>query len=266
MIGAMTTLTDKAIATDTANFMLGNETFELMGATFVRNATTPSIYDANHITGARPRTPEEIEAFLVAVDREYPASTHRRFDVDYRTPPEFSARLALEDFERNDGLIFVLQGELIGVPQHSDIRPVESDADWEAFWELMLVEWREHHERTKRPASDEVAREMWTSRRRKQPPVQYFVAYIKEKPVAYFNSWAGVASVGQVEDLFVLPAWRKKGVATALIHHCVTDARTKGAGPVVIAADPTETPKQIYAGMGWRPVALLSHFLKLSKP
>ncbi|MEX0682290.1 MAG: GNAT family N-acetyltransferase [Dehalococcoidia bacterium] len=262
----MTTLTDKAIATDAGNFMLGNDTFELMGATFVRNTATPRIYDANHVTGARPTTPEEIDTFLAVMDREYSASTHRRFDVDYRTPPAFAARLALEGYERNDGLVFVLENQLIGSAPRNDIRPVESDADWDSFWELMLVEWREHHERTKRPAADDVAREMWVSRRQKQPPVQYFMAYVKDKPVGYFNSWAGIAGVGQVEDLFTHPDVRKQGVATALIHHCVADARSKGAGPVVIAADPTDTPKHIYARMGWRPVALLSHFLKQAKP
>jgi hypothetical protein len=36
----------------------------------------------------------------------------------------------------------------------------------------------------------------------------------------------------------------------------VADARSHGAGPIVIVADPTDTPKQIYARMGWRPIAV----------
>jgi hypothetical protein len=58
-----------------------------------------------------------------------------------------------------------------------------------------------------------------------------------------------------------------RGLATALIHPCVADARSKGAGPVVIAADPTDTPKHMYAAMGFRPVAVYSHYLKrLDRP
>ena len=73
--------------------------------------------------------------------------------------------------------------------------------------------------------------------------------------------------VGQVENLFTHPDYRNRGIATALIHHCVADARAKGAGPVVIVADPTDTPKNIYARMGFRPVAVVGHYLKdLSKP
>lgn len=257
------TLTDKALATDAGNFALGNETFVLLGATFLRNRASPDIYDANHVADARPTTPTQIEEFLSAVDREYAAAKHRRFDVDYRTPPEFVARLALEGYERDDGLISLLQGELLGpAPEECDIRPVETASQWEAYWELMLQDWHEHIAQQKRRPTDEIARQMFEVKRLKQPPVQYFLAYVKERPVAYFNSWAGIDGVGQVEDLFTLPRFRRRGIARALIHHCVADARAKGAGPVIIAADPKDTPKNIYAAMGFRPVAVQSHYTK----
>ena len=259
----MTSPAELALATDAANFRLGNEAYGLLGATFVRNTQTPHIYDANHVADARPTTEGEIDAFLEAIEREYQASNHRRFDTDHRTPPEFAARLALEGFERYDGLIFLLEGDLIGGAPACDIRPIETEADWDGYWELHLQNWLEHQERLKRPPNEEIARSMLMSHRLKQPPVQYFMAYVMEKPVAYFNSWAGIDGVGQVEDLFTAPEHRKKGYAEALIHHCVADARAKGAGPVVIAADPTDTPKQIYARMGWRPVALHTKYTKV---
>jgi GNAT superfamily N-acetyltransferase len=256
----MPSLTEQAIAVDAANFALGNETFEVFGATFVRNRSIPEIYDANHVQFARPSTPEEIDAFLEAVDREYQHALHRRFDVDFRTPPEFPARLSVEGYERDDGLILLLEGPLLGTAPQYEIRPIESEPDWEAYWELQRLDWQEHDERRK--AGEAVARSMYRAHRMKVPPVRYFMAYVKDKPVAYFNSWAGADGVGQVEDLFTHPKHRNKGIATALIHHCVADARAKGARQVVIAADPTDTPKLIYFRMGWRPVAIVSHYLK----
>ena len=86
--------------------------------------------------------------------------------------------------------------------------------------------------------------------------------YIEERPVAYFNSWHGVDGVGQVEDLFTHPDFRNRGLAAALVHHCVADARMKGAGPLVIVADPADTPKNLYDRLGFRPVALNSHYRK----
>jgi GNAT superfamily N-acetyltransferase len=258
----MTTAADNALDTDAAMFALGNETIDLLGATFVRNRTSYDIYDANHVQHARPQTPDEIEQLLAALEREYTHCRHRRFDTDYRTPPEFTARLALDGYEREDTLMLLLEGPLTTTAPAADIRPVETDSDWEAYFELERQDFREHLKRIGRKEKDEVVRRMFNVKRAKQPPVQNFMAYVKERPVAYFNSWAGVGGVGQVEDLFTLPKFRNRGIARALIHHCVADARAKGAGPVCIASDPTDTPKQIYARMGFRPVAIHTKYLK----
>jgi GNAT superfamily N-acetyltransferase len=259
----VTDLAARAIDTDGANFQLGNEVFTLERATFVRNRQTPDIYDANHVTRIQARTPEEIDELLAMADREFESVGHRRFDVDYRSPPEFVARLLLDGgYERSDSLISALEGELRGTAVARDVRPMVSDADWETFWELMLIDWREHHERIKRPVKQEVARRMWQAKRLKQPPVQHWLAYEGNRAIAYLNSWEGIGGVGQVEDLFVHPDYRKRGIATSLLHHCVAQCRARDAGPIVIAADPTDTPKSIYARLGFRPVAWLSKYLK----
>jgi GNAT superfamily N-acetyltransferase len=259
----VTDLANRAIDTDGANFQLGNEVFTLARATFVRNRQTPDIYDANHVTRIQARIPEEIDELLAATAREFESAGHRRFDVDYRTPPEFVGRLLLDGgYERSDSLISVLEGEFRGGTPACDIRSMSSEADWETFWGLMLMDWREHHERIKRPVKEEVARRMWQAKRFKQPPVQYWLAYDGKRPVAYLNSWQGIGGVGQVEDLFVHPDYRKRGIATSLLNHCVAQCRARGAGPIVIAADPTDTPKNIYARLGFRPVAWLSKYLK----
>ncbi len=259
----MTDLATRAIDTDGANFQLGNEVFTLARSIFVRQRETPDIYDANHVTRIQARSPEAIGELFAATDREFQSAGHRRFDVDYRTPPEFVARLLLDGgYERSDSLISVLEGELRSEAPTCDIRPMNSDADWEAFWELMFMDWVDHHERIKRPVKEEVARRMWQAKRLKTPPVRYWLAYEGKKAVAYLNSWEGVGDLGQVEDLFVHPEYRKRGIATSLLHHCVAQCRANGAGPIVIAADPTDTPKNIYARLGFRPVAWLSKYLK----
>ncbi len=90
----------------------------------------------------------------------------------------------------------------------------------------------------------------------KSPPLRYWLAYLDGAPRGYLSSWGGIDGVGQVEDLAVQTAYRHRGLATALLHRCITDCRDHGAGPVVIVADPTDTPKRMYAATGWRPVAV----------
>jgi len=261
-------LTERALDVNAANLALGNDVYELTGATFVRNTALPNIYDANHIRDATASTPHDIDALLAAADREYAASSHRRFTADHRTPPELLARLTLDGYSRSEGLVLLLEGELRTQPKPFDIRPLVTERDWEEYWTLSLEDWVEGMAKRNHPeeAQEPVARQMWAARRRKQPPTQYWMAYVDGRPIAYFNSWAGTDGVGQVEDLFTRRPFRHRGAATALIHHCVTDARAKGAGPVVIVADPTDTPMHMYAAMGFRPVALTVNYLKKLDP
>jgi GNAT superfamily N-acetyltransferase len=263
----VTSLVAAAVDVNAAQMALGNETFQLAGATFVRNTDTPSIFDANHVTNITASTPAEIEALLGAAEREFVHTKHRRFGCDYRTPPEFIARLALDGgYEHNQALVMLLEGDLIGDPPTCDIRPLTTEADWETYWDLMILDWNEAHARRPLKPGEDVAREMWRAKKRKRPPVQNWFACDGERAVAYLNSWEGVDGVGQVEDLFCHPDYRKRGFATALLHHCVRESRAKGAGPVVIVADPTDTPKNIYARMGWRPVAATSAYHKNLAP
>jgi ribosomal protein S18 acetylase RimI-like enzyme len=255
---------DLACDVDYANFRLGNEVFTTPTATFVRNGDWPDIWDANHVSDITAQTLDEIDDLLAAADREFAHCGHRRFDVDHRTPTEFVALLLLDgSYERTDALIMLLEGELRGEPpQQFDIAPITSDSDWESYWALMSLDWNETMERRNLGRQDEVARMRFRAHRAKQPPVQYFMAYVGGRPVAYFNSWSGVGGVGQVEDLFTHPDYRNRGIARALVHHCVADSRAKGARDVVIVADPTDTPKNLYARMGFRPVAVCSTYLK----
>jgi len=252
----------KALDVDAANLALGHETFEACGASFVRNRTYPLIYDANHVAQIRASTPEEIDGLLARVEREYDYAAHREFGVDFRTPPAFVARLLLDGYERRDSLVMVLDRDLDARPSDIEIRPVQTEDDWRKYAALKKLDWLEHERRIKNSSEPAVGDALYAVARLTQPPVQYWFACLKGRPLAYFNSWAGIDGVGQVEDLFTHPKFRHRGLATALIHHCVLECRRNGAGPVVIVADPTDTPKEIYAAMEFRPVAVYSHYLK----
>ena len=59
-----------------------------------------------------------------------------------------------------------------------------------------------------------------------------------------------------VEDLYTHPDHRGRGLARALIHHCVADGRARGADAVLIGAQVDDTPTAIYAAMGFPPTCL----------
>jgi GNAT superfamily N-acetyltransferase len=241
-----------------AYLALGNESFEADGATFVRNRAIPNRYDANHVAHVHAESPREIEALLARIEAEFAGYTHRALYLDPLTPAQFIARLVLDgSYSVNNGLLLILEGDLQASPKPADIRLVEDEAQWQALFEMEAM-WAD----TYPPGTRAPIEQNYHNLRIKTPPVRWWLAYVDGVPRAFFNSWEGTNGVGQVEDLFTQAEYRHQGLATSLLAHCVADARAHGAGPVIIGSDPTDTPKQMYAAMGWRPLLVTRHLVK----
>jgi GNAT superfamily N-acetyltransferase len=260
---AQADLARRALAVNQANLALGHEVFAADGATFVRDTGHPRIYDANHVADITASTPEAIERLLARAETEFAHCGHRKFHTDFTTPPAFEARLQLEGYQLSQAPVMLLDGELQGTPRPCDIRPVDNDAAWAAFFALHQLDWSEYATRLGKSEDETVGIDMARTQALKSPPVRYWLAYEDGEPRGYFNAWEGIDGVGQVESLFVQAEYRHRGLATALINHCVADARAHGAGPVVIVADASDTPKRMYAAMGFRPVAIKREYLKM---
>lgn len=263
MLDLRSNLARRALAVNQANLALGHEVFPADGASFVRDLRFPRVYDANHIADVTAATPDEIERLLARADVEFAHCAHRRYHSDFTTPPEFETRLLFAGYAVTLSLVMVLEGDLRGTPNPCDIRPVNSDAAWEAFFALNKHDWDEHTVRTGASRDESVGQDLARTQVLKTPPVRYWLAYADGEARGYFNSWQGADGVGQVENLFVQAEYRHRGLATALIHHCVGDARAHGAGPVVIVADASDTPREMYAAMGFRPVAVKREYLTM---
>ncbi len=248
-----------AVEVNFRNLALGHDVFEADGAVFVRNLALPGVYDANFVFGATASDPHAVERLLSRAAREYAHATRLTFRVDPFTPSAFEARLALEGYERSEALVLVLDGTIRAKARPCEIRPVEDDMTWDAYTELKSLDWREHA-----PTGEDAAigRALASSSRLKCPPVRYVLAYEEGRAVGYCNTWEGLDGMGQVEDLFVHPSYRHRGIATALIVHCVESARALGAGSIVIVANATDTAKTMYGAMGWQPVAICREYGK----
>jgi ribosomal protein S18 acetylase RimI-like enzyme len=255
-------LARRALAVNEAQFALGNECFQAEGARFIRNTAFPEIRDANHVSHITASTQSEIERLLARVEREFSHAPARAYHCDFTTPPEFEARLALDNFTVRNALVFVLEGDLVGAPRPFEIAPVEHEDDWRAFEALHALDWKETRERLGQEEYADAGIAMARTRRDKCPPSRYYLGYIDGAPRGYFSTLPGIDGMAQVEDLFVDPAFRHRGLATALMHHCVRKCREAGAREVVIVADPTDTPKHMYAAMGFRPVAIKRDYWK----
>lgn len=270
----MTDATDIALLTRVIEALdgyqqLGNEVWEADGAVFCRNRGYPRRHDANYVTRVQASSPAEIDSLLARVEAEYAGFTHRRIDTDFRTPPPFAARLVVEGWKPSDGLCLLLEGDLklTSKPADCEIHLVQSEDDWRQRQALMLQDWAESSARNGAEFDGTLGEPFVAALRAKQPHARHWMACVDGAPAAFFSSWPGTDGVGQVEDLFTHPAYRKRGIATALIAHCVADARARGARDVAITADPNDTPKRLYAAMGFRPLMTMRAFNRdLSPP
>lgn len=253
-----------------AYFELGNDTRSTAGATLVSSAACPQIYDANCVTRIRAGTADEIDDLFAAADEHYAGLTNRTFKVDPRTPAAVEARLVLGDFEVDVELQSVLEGDLqvpagIG-PPGLDVRPLAGEDDWASLGRLMRVDHEETAANRGAPCWDQsVTDEMLDQRRRKAPAVQFFLARLDGVDCAFFSSWPGVGGrggLGKLEDLFTLPAYRHRGIASALMVQAADDARARGAGPLLIGAVADDTPKAMYAAMGFRPLLVYRSYTR----
>lgn len=243
---------------------LGNAVIEEARARFVRNPEIPDVHDANVTTWVAAATEDEIADVLVRAEEIYAGLRHRKVMVDPATPPPFEARLVLEGYEPHPHVELVLEGELRASPGTSvDLRLAESDDDWRSLTALWQ---RSHEEEVEKGQHDAwgpgVTKQMVTAKQLKAPHLRFWLARVGGTDAAFFSSWPGRDGMGIVEDLFTEPEFRHRGLATALICHSVADARARGAGPVAISARPDDTPKHMYAALGFRPFAISRTYVK----
>jgi GNAT superfamily N-acetyltransferase len=257
----MDDLTRRALAVDHALLALGHETFEVCGARFVRDPAYPRVYDANHVREVRTATPEAVEALLARADREFAHCPQRLVRLDADAPALVEAMLVLRGYQRSATLFAVLEGDVRGRAPVHDVRGITTEADWAAHAELKRRDWDEVAESKGLRDVADVGPALAAIARAKAPGVTWWLASLGGVPCGYLAAFVGVDGMGQVEDLYVTPETRHRGVATALLHRGIADCRARGAGSVVIVSDADDTPKHMYAAMGFRPLAVESKYL-----
>ena len=147
-------------------------------------------------------------------------------------------------------------------PRDLDFRPVTTDADWHSLYTLVRHDHAEGGRTEGRIIPAEVTQGVVASYRKKWPAYQFFLAREEGVDCAYGAGVLCANGMGMVEDLFTLPDFRKRGIATAIIARAISHVRGQGAEQILIGALATEPPKRLYAALGFSPVCVTREYIK----
>lgn len=253
-------LMERSVSAFLGYLELGNTAIRGEWCTIVRNDRWPSVTDSNHVASVRAGSQKELDAALRDIEGQLGSAAYRAFRIDPLTPPAVEARLLADGYRSGTDLHLVLSGPIEATTARAevDIRPVDTEEDWEVLFGLK----RADHLEGSPDRSADLSLAIALAKRAKSPEVTYFLANADGVDCAFFSSWPGTDGVGVVEDLYTSPVFRRRGIASTLVRHAVSHGRERGAEHLVISADPTDTPKELYRRMGFAPLFVIRGYWK----
>lgn len=235
---------------------LGHEVIDTPYGRIVASVAHPDVWDANHADAITAERPDEIEALFASMDRHLAHSSWRVVHTDPFTPEPFAARLALDGYVEQQAVIqMVLDRQLHAAPG-SDIAPITTEAEWGALAALVR---RDHEEGARTGGavlSADVTDAIVAGYRAKDGPYRFHLARIGGEAVAYGAMAKAPSGAGMIEDLFTLPAYRQRGMASAMIAHFSALLEAQGCVCVFLGALVGEQARHLYAKLGFRPIML----------
>jgi len=235
---------------------LGNHVVHRPHGRIVTNVANADVWDANHADAVTAETDQEIDAVLRAMERHLSHSNWRVVHTDPFTPDRFLARLALDGYVEQPATIQMALDRELPASNGISIAPVHTEEGWLA---LSALVHRDHEEGARtggKRLPPEMTDAIVAGYRAKDGPYRFHLVQVDGRPVAYGAMAAAPSGAGMIEDLFTLPAYRKRGIASAIIGHFTAELRAQGCTCIFLGALVGERARHLYAKLGFRPLLL----------
>ena len=92
--------------------------------------------------------------------------------------------------------------------------------------------------------------------RTKQGAYRFYLAWMEGEAVAYGAIAVAPSGAGMVEDLFTLPTYRRRGIASGMIAAFADELRARGCTCIFLGAMVGERARLLYAKLGFQPLML----------
>jgi ribosomal protein S18 acetylase RimI-like enzyme len=219
----------------------------------VRTPDNPSFYWGNFLAFPAPLRPGDAQRWQALFARHHPGARHRAYAVDDPSgtvgDPAEVAALGVET-----SVMAVLTAPApLPRPKSGarpDIRPVRSDADWQ---QLLDVRLSCEDEIPDADHADFLTRQLAEARRLSESGVgTWFGAVVDDRIVATLGIFCDGGGVARYQNVETDPAYRRRGLARALLIHASEHAaRQLAAHTVVIVAEYGYHAVDLYRSVGF---------------
>lgn len=260
--------TETATTTDAARVAEARRWFRLLGHAPVREAgcaivatpAHPRTWDANFAIADPDAAPSDV---LAAVEHHFPAPAAQVVAVDCLTSDAVTAALALAGFVPAPPLIEMLASGPVASPHPLPAiatRPVVTPEDHAAFDRLLAAD----HAEGRRTATidPDVLAGLAAATHARMRRCGYRLIAVDGVDAGYGLDIACPNRLGLVEQLFTLPDRRGRGIMSAFIVEAAARLRAAGCDGVFLDAHAGDTPKHLYARLGFVPVALTATWVR----
>lgn len=228
----------------------GREPIEAGGVTVVATPAYPATWEANFVM---PGPGVGGEAALAALEKHAPAGW-QVVQVDCLTAPDVEAVLALEGFAVANSLIEMVAKAVAPVPPAPRVAVERVGAGaWDRF--AALVE-ADHREGKRTGDYDPAVAAGLLAGMRGRSACDHWLLVEDGVDLGYGMTALCPNGLGLIENLFTLPAHRGRGVMSRFIGAAAARLRAAGCDAVFLDAHADDTPKRLYAKLGFRAVAV----------
>ena len=232
---------------------LGHTPVERDGVTVVATPEHPDTWEANFATARHGATAENL---LHALDHAMSHTCWRIVVVDHLTPPDIEAALPIAGMAQQFQLGEMIAREPVASPHGPatlELRAVDGLATRAAYAALAVADHREGDQTG--TIDDAVSAGLLSMAQRRAPPCRHWLIVEDGEAVGYGSTAACPNGLGLIEDLFVRPDHRRRGLMSAFIVAATERMRQEGCSAVFLDAHAHAPPRRLYAGLGFAPVA-----------
>ena len=230
---------------------LGYLPIEAAGITAVVTPAHPDTWDANWVQAGQAATSA---AVVAALHRHHPTGW-QTVVTDALTPPGVEAALALADFREAVTLVEMATAVLMPPPALAPMTllPVD-EPEWPRFAALIDADHREGKRTGEH--SEAVAAGLTEGMRRRHGACDYWLLVEDGIDAGYGMTAVCPNGLGLIENLFTVPERRGRGLMSAFIVASAARLKAAGCDALFLDAHVRDTPKRLYARLGFKPVAL----------